>query len=245
MSGISDPLSSSEEEEVPEKLNCPQEISDDEKSQCKVLGTFFTSQCCSKDCLLHLTGHEIINARRKVCNVSENLKRKWLFEKVSESSRLVGGKLQTSFYLAGQELCHAAFCLLYSINTKRLDRVIRSISDGDISHTHGNKGRKRKGTKSVPLTIWMERYFNLIGDKMPHNNQIHLPSWETRKNIYERYRDDMEAKEIKEVVSRSMFYKLWIDEFPHVVIPEVCHVHVFCVYCVWLFCCYIYTPVHT
>ena len=62
---ISDPISSSEEEEVTEKLDCPQEISDDEKSQCKALGTLFTSKWCSKNCLLHLAGHEIINARRK------------------------------------------------------------------------------------------------------------------------------------------------------------------------------------
>ena len=135
------------EEEVTEQLDCPQEFSDDEKSQRKALGTLFTSKCCSKNCLLHLTGHEVINARRRVGNISENLKRKWLYEKVSESSRLVGGKLLTTFNLAGQGLCHTAFCLLYSINTKRLNRVIRSISDGDISHTHGNTGRKRKGTK--------------------------------------------------------------------------------------------------
>ena len=68
---ISDPISSSEEEDVTEKLDCPQEISNDEKSQCKALGTLFTSKCCSKNCLLHLTAHEIINAKIKVSNVSE------------------------------------------------------------------------------------------------------------------------------------------------------------------------------
>lgn len=28
-----------------------------------------------------------------------------------------------------------------------------------------------------------EEIFHLIGDKMPNNNQVHLPSWETQKDI--------------------------------------------------------------
>ena len=69
----------------------------------------------------------------------------------------------------------------------------------------------------------MERYFHLIGDKMPHNNQIHLPSWETQKNIYERYISDMQDQEIpdKERVAISTFYRIWTTDFANVVIPEV------------------------
>ena len=67
----------------------------------------------------------------------------------------------------------------------------------------------------------MQRYFDLIGNKMPQNNQIHLPSWETQKSVYERFWEDMAIKQITEVVSLSMFYKLWNDEFSHVAIPEV------------------------
>ena len=198
-------------------------ICSDEELERKALVTLFTSKCCSRDCLLHLTGHDIINTRRKVCDLSPNSKRQWLFDKVSDSSRLMGGKILTTFNLAGQELCHTSFCLLYSVNSKRLYRVIKSISEGNVSceNTHGNKGKKKKNTKSETTKIWMERYFHLIGDKMPHNNQIHLPSWETHKSIYERFREDMAIKRTEEIVSLSMFYKLWHEEFSHVVIPEV------------------------
>ena len=43
---------------------------------------------------------------------------------------------------------------------------------------HGNLGKKRRNTKTEAAITWMDRYFNLIGDKMPDENQIHLPCWE-------------------------------------------------------------------
>ena len=65
----------------------------------------------------------------------------------------------------------------------------------------------------------MDRYF-LIGDKMPHNDQVHLPSWETQKDLFVRYESDMKQQGLQEsdIVSLSSF---WNEDFPHVVIPEV------------------------
>ena len=58
---------------------------------------------------------------------------------------------------------------------------------------------------------------------MPHNPQIHLPSWETQKDVYTRYAEDMKLQQLQpsDILSLSMFYKVWKDEFSHVVIPEV------------------------
>ena len=56
---------------------------------------------------------------------------------------------------------------------------------------------------------------------MPHNSQIHLPSWETQKDVHVRYTEDMN-KPPSEIVSLSMFYKIWSDSFSNVVMPEVC-----------------------
>ena len=69
----------------------------------------------------------------------------------------------------------------------------------------------------------MSRYFKLIGDKMPTNGQIHLPSRDTQKNIYARYKDDMNWQKLEDgdIISLSMFYKIWQEDFSHVVIPEV------------------------
>ena len=45
--------------------------------------------------------------------------------------------------------------------------------------------------------IWMERYLNLIWDKLRDKNQIHLPGW-TDIKIYHHYKDDMKSGYLKQ-----------------------------------------------
>ena len=87
---------------------------------------------------------------------------------------------------------------------------------------HGNVGKKRQNTKTEGAIAWMERYFDLIGDKMPDKNQIHLPCWENQKDVYNRYCTDLEKEATKEeILGISMFRKIWGESFANVVIPEV------------------------
>ena len=106
----------------------------------------------------------------------------------------------------------------------RLLHLLKSVSQGVMVAEHGNKGRRKSNTKSANAKARMTKYFNLVGDKMPHNSQIHLPSWETQKDVHLRYTEDMTVQGIPatEIVSLSMFYKIWADEFSNVVIPQVC-----------------------
>lgn len=62
---------------------------------------------------------------------------------------------------------------------------------------------------------------------MPHNNQIHLPSWEIQKDVYTRYTEDVNQQQLpnSDILSLSMFYKIWKDEFSNVVMPEVSGPH--------------------
>ena len=71
----------------------------------------------------------------------------------------------------------------------------------------------------------MERYFLLVGDCMPHTNRVHLPSWDSQKFVFERYREDVVSQGGQEcdVVALRTFYRIWKEEFSHVVIPEVCN----------------------
>ena len=71
---------------------------------------------------------------------------------------------------------------------------------------------------------WMQRYFNAKGDKMPMTNQIHVPAWDSQKEIHRRYKEDMTQQMLdrRDIICQSMFYNLWMKEFPHIVIPEVC-----------------------
>lgn len=186
-------------------------------------------ECCSGECLLKLNAQNILPIRRKMKSLGMNEKRQWLMDKILESSRVIEpGKVDTTFLVAGREVCKLAWCIVHGISLRQLTRVTKCVSLGQVTTEHGNRGKKRYNTKSSGAKAWMSRYFHLIGDKMPHNDQIHLPSWETQKDLFVRYEGDMIQQGLTEsdIVSLSTFYRIWNEDFPNVVIPEV-HIYTF------------------
>jgi len=53
---------------------------------------------------------------------------------------------------------------------------------------------KKPSEKLSNAKSWMMQYFKLVGDKMPDKDQTHLLSWDSRKAIYARYKNDMEIE---------------------------------------------------
>lgn len=203
-------------------------LSDDEQTskELTIIGHILVSSCgCELACLRHLTAHDVLTSRSKFRNLSRNAQRQWLVDKIADNSRKT--ELQspeTKYIVAGREVCQSAWCKVHGVTSRRLARIKRSVSLGHIKIEHGNKGVKRPSLRTEDATAWMRRYFHLIGDKMPHNRQIHLPSWETQKDVYLRYRDDMMLQNMPEsgIVALSTFYRIWSEDFPDVIIPEVC-----------------------
>ena len=198
---------------------------DEDTRERQTLADIVMSRCCSEDCILQLTGHAILTTRRKHNNLSANERRQWLIDKIFDFSSVGNGKVEdTKFSISGTGVCRRAFSLIYKIPPRNIARAIKPVGQGNLVVEHGNKGRKKASVKHEGAKAWMEQYFSLIGDKMPNSKQIHLPSWDTQKNIYGRYKQDMaeQMTDESEVMSLSMFYKLWIDDFSHVVIPKVC-----------------------
>ena len=199
-------------------------MSGDTKNELDEISKVLVSSCCDKKCLFYLCAHDVITARQKFTSLGANAQRQWLTDKMIENSHIAaGGKLVTTYFVAGREVCQSAWCNVHSLSPKRVSRVLKAVTNGQKIIQHGNKGKKRCNSRSTGAKAWMERYFHLIGDKMPHNNQIHLPSWETQKDIYERYMADMQIQEIpeEERVAISTFYRIWATDFANVVIPEV------------------------
>ena len=183
------------------------------------------SECCSEECLRKLCARDVIPIRQKMRSFGLNEKRQWMMDKVLENSQASDpGKINTKFLAAGREVCKSAWCTVHGVSSRQLSRVTQCVSLGQVTTEHGNKGKKRCNSKSSGAKAWMDRYFHLIGDKMPHNNQVHLPSWETQKDLFLRYESDMKQQGLQEsdIVSLSTFYRIWNEDFPHVVIPEVC-----------------------
>lgn len=207
------------------RLDCTLTETSTEHQELEKIGKLLIGICCDKERLRNLTANDIITARTDFVQLTISQRKQYLFTKLRENScNRQAGKVETKFYVAGKEVCSVSWADVYSILKRTLVRMMKDISFGENCVAHGNQGRKRVNTKKESVAAWMERYFNLIGDKMPDSKQIHLPSWETQKDIHLRYCQDMQlcGIEQEEISGISTFYKIWIEQFPHVVIPEVC-----------------------
>ena len=82
--------------------------------------------------------------------------------------------------------------------------------------------------RTTEATAWMVNFFNLIGDHMPHQMGIHLPSSLTKLSVYQRMQSDMQSRGKASIISKAHFFKLWDEQFSNVKIPKVCqclHTH--------------------
>lgn len=195
---------------------------DSEDHELEKIGRLLVGTCCDKLCLRHLTATDIISTKVDYVSLTRNDQRLYLFNKIKEGSCESAGKVTTKFFIAGKEICAVAWSMIYNISSFTMYRMQKRVVCGE-EPTHGNVGKRRVNTKAESVSTWMDAYFNLIGDKMPHKNQLHLPSWETQKDIYYRYVGDMKKCGISEdeIAGISIFYKVWTDEFSNVVIPQV------------------------
>ena len=153
-----------------------------------------------------------------------NHQKQWLLDTINEHGHeILLGEKRINFQIAGLSVCQAAFCQVYGISKKRIKRVCQLVSAGQRIVEHGNKGKRKNNTKSELAVAWMDRYFHLIGDNMPQKKQIHLPSWETQKDIYHRYCEDMKRQggTAADILCLSLFYKVWKTDFSMVVIPDL------------------------
>ena len=178
-----------------------------ETEELENIGRLLVGICCDKTCLRHLTATDLITCRADTLEMNQNERKKHLFAKLRDNTNNQTGKMETKFVIAGKEVCKNAWSKIYSVSRRTLSRMTKEISLGENQIAHGNQGKKRLNTKKESVVAWMERYFNLIGDKMPDNNQIHLPSWETQKDIHARYSKDMELRGIEqeEIAGISIF----------------------------------------
>ena len=192
-----------------------------------VVANIVTSECCDNKCLSHLTVHLVATTREKVNSLSQNARRQWIVDKIADNSSINDGNFVTQFNVGGSKVCRTAFQIVYSIPPKSLSRAITFVRNGERVVEHGNKGTKKPSEKVLNAMSWMSQYFKLVGDKMPNNEQTHLPSWDSRKGVFARYNADMQEEHggvaHQHIIAASMFYKIWRNEFPFVRIPKVCY----------------------
>ncbi len=197
----------------------------EEQIELKEIGMLLTSNCCMDLCARQLCVNDVLLSRKKFVLMGTVVQRQWLTDKLIDNSHTSStGELNTTYLIAGKNVCKNTFCEVNGISKSRLQRIRKAVSSGHFNaNEHGNQGKRRPTSRVQEARVWMERHFHLIGDKQPDKNKIHLPSWEKKEDVYGRYKGDMLRAEISEasLVGLSTFYRIWNEDFPNVAIPEV------------------------
>ena len=179
-----------------------------------------SSSCCEKRCVAHFTLAEIENAKERFSSRNQKEKNQFL-DSFHVSTGIDSSKMGINI-LEGKQLCTQAFVSILQISDKRYYRMRRVFLEGSVKYCRKQSVRS-KTMKVLEAKAWMSRFFNQIGDHMPHIQQIHLPHFLTKGDIYLRMKRELEEQGIlsTSIVSKSHFYSLWKTAFKNVVIPEV------------------------
>lgn len=79
-------------------------------SELNKISRVLVSSCCENKFVFYLCNHDVITAREKFTSLGANGQRQWLTDKMIENSHIASdGKLITQYYVAGREVCQAAW----------------------------------------------------------------------------------------------------------------------------------------
>ena len=184
---------------------------------------FLSTSCCKRKCLNNLSLVEVTRSRERF--VSKNTTEQSQF--LLDSFQITGGTHTSSDgelmgMIEGKLLCCDAFTSILNISQKRYKQLHDKFKEGAIKFQRKPVNRV-ESTKVSEAKAWMTRFFCQIGDRMPHIQQIHLPHFLTKHDVYIRMKKELteQGMDETECVSLSWFYKVWDKSFHHVVIPEV------------------------
>ena len=201
-------------------------VSEKWSSQLSSTSQLLSSVCCELRCLASLSLLEVEGCQKNFQSRSNIEQQQFLLDAIS----LTASKNDLMLILSGKQLCKVAFAKVLGISEKRLRKVSKLYLEGATLSQQSCQVKKSKSTKHSSALAWMECYFDRIGDKMPHLQQIHLPHFLSRKTVYELMVQDLldEGLSRQEIISKSHFYAVWREEFRNCIIPKVCF---YCMLC--------------
>jgi hypothetical protein len=70
-------------------------------------------------------------------------------------------------------LCRQGFCIAYNMSLSYLDRLCRAIKAGHCFSDDADNNRLST-VATMKCVTWMKNHFDLVGDKQPNAEEIHL-----------------------------------------------------------------------
>lgn len=180
----------------------------------------FKSSGCSMECpsdVHHLSPVELLSYHYYFAQLPKSAKLQWIVDYIHTHSSTTNPNI--TFIISGKPVCQALWIATLGISKSFFYKARRKVSTGCI-HIYKELHRTPL-QKSNRAVAWMHNYFTLIGDLLPNRMVVHLPSNLSKSSVYNRMRMDMLNRSCQ-YVSKSQFFRLWEETFPHVTIPKVC-----------------------
>ena len=185
------------------------------------ISQLLTQACCSKRCLAHLSIVDVERCREWFGSRNTTKQNQFLLDTFHISGFTDPATELITF--EGKDLCKKAFTSALGISIKRYDRVLSTFHNGAMQYHRKPVIKRTELTKVSEAKAWMKLFFAQIGDHMPHVNQIHLPHFMTKRDVYVRMKRELAEEGIQEsaMISLAHFYNIWNMSFKNVVIPVV------------------------
>ena len=181
--------------------------------------------CCSSRCIASVNLLELEQIQSSFWSRNRSDQRQFLFDIVIASAKRSNCDTFTidGYILSGKKLCQKAFVSILRISHKRLRTVTRLAMTGAITAKNTSLRTRRKTDRVEIASAWMESYFKRIGDRMPHTQQVHLPSFLSKNIVYQQMLEELAQQGLggEKMLSLSHFYALWNDHFSYCIIPKV------------------------
>ena len=110
--------------------------------------------------------------------------------------------------------------MCYGIKYTRFNSLIAKFQSGISQIEHGQQGLRSCRDSTVRAASWLRIFVDKVGDRMPTDGTIHLPSCLTKSDVYNLAQEDLSQGGVP-MCSRSSFFRLWKNDFKHVKIPPV------------------------
>ena len=125
----------------------------------------------------------------------------------------------TRHLVCGRTVCLPLWLATLDISTSLYYNVRSLFLNGHKSllvHIH-----RAPMLKTNEAVTWMDGFFALMGERMPHRGTVHLPSCLSRLRVYNRMVSELTQRKKADIVCQSQFFHIWRLHFSHVVIPKV------------------------
>ena len=171
-----------------------------------------SKKCCNQSCVTcfkKLSVVDIEGIRSDFYGLStETTQNQFVIDYLRRHSDCSGSVASVLFTVAGKSVCKHCWRLVYGIKYTRFTNLLAKFEKGVVQIEHGQQGRESVREPSVRAAMWLRMFVDKIGDRMPTDGTIHLPSCLTKSDVYDLAWHDLSSGGLV-VSSRSSFFQLW------------------------------------